>query len=102
MHANKGAVGRVGDIEDIVLSFFAIDIVPDLIDERVIIELHGEQWIDAVDGVVGGGDVGDGDVADDDGEDEADDGREDLAAVGAGLSLLQVEVLQDQRLDLVA
>ena len=102
MHANKNPICWIGYIEDVILHFLAIDVIADLIDERIIVELHGKERIDAVDGVVGCGYVGYGHVADDYGEDETDDGGEDLAAVRAGLPLLQVEIFEDEGLDLVA
>lgn len=95
MHANKNPIDWICHIEDVVLYFLAIHVIPDLVDQRIIVKLHGEQRINAVDGVIRGGYVGDGYISDDYREDEADDGREDLAAVGAGLSLLQVQVLED-------
>lgn len=101
MHANKNSIDWIGHIKDIVLYFLPIHVIANLINERIIVKLHGKERIYAVDGVVGGGYVGDCHVTDDYGEDKTDDGSEDLAAVGAGLPLLQVQILEDEGLDLV-
>lgn len=92
---------RIQTLIENPLIFIPPNVIIKLIEKRVVVELVGDKRHDGVDCVVLGGDIVDGCVADEYGEDEADDGCEYLATVGTGLSLLQMEVFEEEGFDLM-
>ena len=98
---HKLEVGGILAVEDEPLLLLAVDDLFDLVGDVVVVEFSGDEGKSSVDGVVLGGDIVNSRISDEDGKDEADDGGYNLAAVGEGLPLLQVQVLQQESLYLV-
>jgi len=100
-HAHEGPVCWIFNIKKIVLGRLPIDVLWELVNKREIIELHRDERKRSVHSIVVVGNVCDSHVSDDYGEDETNDRRQYLAAVSARLTLLEMQVFQDQGLYLV-
>jgi hypothetical protein len=85
----------------IPLNLISADVVGKLVGNGIVVELDRYEREHTIEGIALRGDVGDGHIPDEDGEDQTDDGCEYLAAVGAGLPLLDVQIFNEQRLDLM-
>jgi hypothetical protein len=72
------------------------------VEELIVVEFGCDERFNAVYGVIGRGNIIDSHITYDNGEHKTDDRGEYLTAVSAGLSLLQVQVLYQKGLYLVA
>ena len=91
---HKFEVGGILAVKDQPLLLLPIDNLFDLIGYVVVVEFSGDKGKSSVYCVVLGGNIINGRVSDEYGKNEADDGGYDLTAIGEGLPLLQVQVLQ--------
>ena len=99
--SNKLQVRGILALEDQPLLLLPIYNLLDLIGYVVVVEFSGDEGKSSVYCIILGGNIVNGCVSDEDSEDEADYGGYDLAAIGEGLPLLQVQVLQQKSLYLV-